>query len=269
MIFNDEFPIQQYLQDLKSEDPNLKINAVQRLPNITSNLGFNFKKVINKQIQKIDFQQIKNQLIPFITETIQDHENDDEFLKLLSEKILYISTQLKQEDHHLLITPLELIISLEEPQVRQKGIDILIQISENNETQIYFEYLYNSIKQTYKWENIPNKICIIYIISNFSQRIEKAVLNKNFLFQIIEELAKDQAQIVRRNLCENLQKISHIFVEKNDQIFLFYQCFLQDENDSVKSKAIQISPFFLRLFHQKLKKKILFIISKISFLTSN
>ena len=58
-----------YFEDLKSEDNNIKINAISRLSTISKLIGF---------------EKTKKVLLPFIIEVIEDQDNDEEVLVMLA-----------------------------------------------------------------------------------------------------------------------------------------------------------------------------------------
>lgn len=62
-----------YIEELKSDDPNLKINAVSKVCNIAEILGP---------------QRVCQELVPYLIEIIEEQDNEDEFLIKLSVEIL-------------------------------------------------------------------------------------------------------------------------------------------------------------------------------------
>lgn len=59
-----------YIEDLKSDDSNLKINAVTK---------------IHKIAQIIGEERTRDELIPYLLEIIEESDNEDEFLIKLAE----------------------------------------------------------------------------------------------------------------------------------------------------------------------------------------
>jgi serine/threonine-protein phosphatase 2A regulatory subunit A len=62
-----------YIEELKSDDPNLKINAVSKICTIAEILGP---------------ARVCSELVPYLIEIIEEQDNEDEFLIKLGSEIL-------------------------------------------------------------------------------------------------------------------------------------------------------------------------------------
>ena len=75
-------------------------------------------------------RRAREELIPYLVEIIEELDNEDEFLIKLAEQILNLNELIDGKEYsHLLISPLELLSSMEENSVREKAVDCLIKIS--------------------------------------------------------------------------------------------------------------------------------------------
>ena len=72
--FEDE-DVAIYIDELKADDPNLKLNAVTKIINIAKILGPS---------------RTRDEQIPYLTEIIEECDNDDEFLIKLAENLVLL-----------------------------------------------------------------------------------------------------------------------------------------------------------------------------------
>jgi serine/threonine-protein phosphatase 2A regulatory subunit A len=64
-----------YIDELKCDDPNLKLNAVSKIVDIARILGPN---------------RTREELVPYLTEIIEECDNDDDFLVKLAENLVLL-----------------------------------------------------------------------------------------------------------------------------------------------------------------------------------
>lgn len=111
-----------YIEELKSDDPNLKINAVSKVCNIAEILGP---------------ARVRLELVPYLIEIIEEQDNEDEFLIKLAHEILTLKDFVGGKDkQHVLIAPLEILSSMEESLVREKAVSCLISLTEGQHKSI-------------------------------------------------------------------------------------------------------------------------------------
>jgi len=68
-------------------------------------------------------RRVREELIPYLVEIIEELDNEDEFLIKLAEQILNLNELIDGKEYsHLLISPLELLSSMEENSVREKAV---------------------------------------------------------------------------------------------------------------------------------------------------
>ncbi|EAR87276.1 serine/threonine-protein phosphatase 2A 65 kDa regulatory subunit A beta (macronuclear) [Tetrahymena thermophila SB210] len=216
-----------YIEELKSDDPNLKINAVSKITSIAEILGP---------------RRVREELIPYIIEIIEELDNEDEFLIKLAEQILLLNDFIDGKEHsHLLISPLELLSSMEENSVREKAVKCLIQIAQDQSPKFFTNNFLPMVRQLAQWDNYSSRISACSLLgacySQFNQTEKKEIL------QFFQELCRDDTPMVRRTAAENLGYIADC--QKGDFIYSvlvpLWQDLVQDQTDSVKVKAIEVS----------------------------
>lgn len=75
---------------------------------------------------------MRDELVPYLIEIIEELDNEDEFLIKLAEEILKLNDYIDgMEYSHILISPLELLSSMEEGTVREKAVECLITIAQD------------------------------------------------------------------------------------------------------------------------------------------
>jgi serine/threonine-protein phosphatase 2A regulatory subunit A len=131
---NNEEDCTIYIEELKSDDPNLKINAVSKICTIAEILGP---------------VRVCSEFVPYLIEIIEEQDNEDEFLIKLANEILNLKKFVGGKDkQHILIAPLEILSSMEESLVREKAVQCLIALTEgqnegNNKTIIHLGFFEN------------------------------------------------------------------------------------------------------------------------------
>jgi hypothetical protein len=63
--------------------------------------------------------------VPFIIEILEECDNDDDFLIVLAGQVRALEKLIQKNEAHILLAPLEIIASMEDPAVRQKSIECL------------------------------------------------------------------------------------------------------------------------------------------------
>ena len=65
----------------------------------------------------------RDELIPYLTEIIEDFDNEDEFLILLSQQIVNLKKFIgKLSRVDILLAPLEFMATIDEPEVRESAV---------------------------------------------------------------------------------------------------------------------------------------------------
>lgn len=110
-----------YIDELKSDDPIVKINSITR---------------IDKIIESLSIQRVENEFFPYLTFIINETENDDEFLLKLSQNLSQSLEKTPSINKKSAIKIFEPLATLEDTRVRESAISGLVQISKNNTKEI-------------------------------------------------------------------------------------------------------------------------------------
>lgn len=85
-----------------------------------------------------------NELVPYLIEIIEEQDNDDEFLVRLAQEILGLR-ECVCERVHVLVAPLEILSSMEEPIVREKAVGCLTALAEGQERAFFEEHFFQIV----------------------------------------------------------------------------------------------------------------------------
>ena len=151
---DEESNIALYIDELKSDDNSLKINAISKLTLIS---------------QKLSKTRIEQELFPYIRYIIEEMDNEDEFLILISKNILELLKKNRNIDKKEVIQILEPLTILEDLKIREGSIDVLVFISENCKKEIFDVILRLSM-----FDNKNGRISALRILCK--------ILEKNFFF---------------------------------------------------------------------------------------
>ncbi|KRX09975.1 Armadillo-type fold [Pseudocohnilembus persalinus] len=234
-----------YIEELKSDDSNLKMNAVVKIQNIAGLLGPN---------------RTREELIPYLIEIIEELDNEDEFLMKLADQLQKLSSLIGgKEFTHILLSPLEILSSLEEISVREKAVDVVEFISQNqdNSKQKSVQQLQSNnyflpmVKQLAKWDNYPSRISATQLIGRCFQHFDSE--EQQELLTLFSELCKDDTPMVRRTAADGIQ---HLCEKSNREdiakiILPLWQELIKDNIDSVRVKAIESTTFISQKISQK------------------
>lgn len=233
----DEEDIAIYIDELKSDDPNLKLNAVTKILSIAKILGAS---------------RTRDELIPYLTEIIEECDNEDEFLINLAEQIVQLKNFVGNEDDiSLLLTPLEFISSIEEPKIRETAVQSIHDLVHMQTDKFFEEHVTPMVKRLIMWDNYTSKIsgsALIPLCFKKTNPEQQAPLRS-----LVIELSKDDTPMVRRATAQILDKLAEIYDEANFNMELkdmLYK-FLEDDIDSVKLKALEQLPFLASKIDQR------------------
>ncbi|KAM3131083.1 hypothetical protein pb186bvf_016781 [Paramecium bursaria] len=224
-----------YIEELKSDDANLKINAVSKITSIAQILG-------EKRTQQ--------ELLPYLIEIIEEQDNEDEFLIKLAQEILnlkkYIGGNLKA---HLLIAPLEILSSMEEALVREKAVEILSQLAQGQTEQFFENHFCQVVQQLGEWDNFPSRISAASLLPIAYPHVSE--LKQKELWELFKKLCKDDTPMVRRICAGVVSQLAqlHCLQSKQHKVVLLkiWEDLMKDIIDSVKIKAIEGSQYMLKL----------------------
>ena len=233
----DDEDIAIYIDELKSDDPNLKLNAVSKIIDISKILGPG---------------RTRDELIPYLTEIIEECDNEDEFLIKLAEQIVELKHYIvKGDDISLLLTPLEFISSIEEPKIRETAVKSIQDLVCDQSEEFFEKHVCLMVKRLIMWDNYTSKIsgsALIPLCFKKTKEDEHASLRT-----LVVELGKDDTPMVRRATAQILNELTEVYSQEdfdNDLKDMLYR-FLDDDIDSVRMKALEQLPFLVKRIPQE------------------
>lgn len=218
-----------YIDELKCDDPNLKLVAVTKIIPIAQVLGP---------------ARTREELVPYLTEIIEEYDNEDEFLIKLSEQIVLIKDYIgDKESVHLLLTPLEFIASIEEPKIREAAIKSIKGLVEGQSAEFYEEHFNQMVSRLVLWENYTSKISGAALIPLCFTKLSQE--KKSGLRSLVKDLSKDDIPMVRRAVAQILIELADNVYSKeqfDEDIKEMIYTFLMDPIESVKLKTLEYLP---------------------------
>ncbi len=215
-----------YIEELKSDDPNLKINAVQKLQQIAEILGS---------------ERTREELIPYLVDIIEECDNDEEFLLKLSEELLLLRNKIGGEEHIVkLVEPLEILSSMEEQSIRQKSIENLLKIVCSQPASFFTSHFVNMVKQLAVWDNFPSRASAAYFLPTCYERVVESSVRKEVL-GLFKELSQDDTPMVRRAVADNIGKLALAVdpATRKASLFEVWTTLMKDKIDNVRIKAME------------------------------
>lgn len=143
-------------------------------------------------------------------------------------------------DHvHTLLSPLEFISSIEEPNIRDTAIQSAKKLAVDQSPEFFADHFYQMVKRLVMWDNYTSKISGTSLIPTcFKQLKAEEHLG---LKAIVTQLSSDDTPMVRRAVAGILHELVEIYDDesfKTDLKPMLY-LFLKDDIDSVKMKALE------------------------------
>ncbi|CAD8070753.1 unnamed protein product [Paramecium primaurelia] len=217
-----------FIEELKSDDPNLKINAVTKIVSIAQILGP---------------ARTCSELIPYLIDIIEEQDNEDEFLIKLAQELVNLKPHTGASPH-LLNVPLEILSSMEEPLVREKAVESLLLLAEDMPDSFFENHFFQIIQQLGQWDNFPSRISAASLFPLTYKHV--SFEKKTILWELYKQLCGDETPMVRRVCAGVLSDLAKIKCQ-TQQLLTIWETLLKDPVDSVKIKAIEGSQQMLKL----------------------
>jgi len=230
---NDIETIALVIEDLKSEDPKVKVQAVSKL--------YSVAQIIGKE-------RIKEELLPYLIEIIEEKDNEDEFLLQLTDQLGQLSSVIDMTDVYTLLSLFEILVSMEEPSIRDKAIQKIKAVSQGQDNAYFSGHYLNMVKRLSLWDHYPSRVAACYLFAPCYPYIPEN--EKIEVRQLYSELAHDDTPMVRRAAAANLKNMVEVFEEENvkSDLIPLFTMLVKDDIDSVKINAIENSIYFLPFY---------------------
>uniref|UniRef100_A0A914DWS0 Phosphatase PP2A regulatory subunit A/Splicing factor 3B subunit 1-like HEAT repeat domain-containing protein n=1 Tax=Acrobeloides nanus TaxID=290746 RepID=A0A914DWS0_9BILA len=228
------YPIQVLVDELRQDDVQLRLRAIQRLPTIAKCLGI---------------ERARNELIPFLTDVI--YEEDDVMIvlcELLGDFTQYIGGP---EFIHCLLPPLKrYAANTEEMSVREKAIESLRKLEPLHSHSALEEHYIPMILQWCKDEFSTSKwaacalIDVAYVRASETRKIE--------LRAAFSKLCAEDSPMVRRAVAVKLENFVKVLEpEFIDLALKLFEQLAEDDQDSVRLKVVEASGAIIPLFRDE------------------
>lgn len=225
------FPLTVLSEELKTDDPQLRLNAISRISNIALTLGP---------------IKTRNELLTFIDEKI---EGEDELLSTLAEKLGdFVDLVGGPTFSHLILAPLENLAILENSSINNKAVESIIKITEVLSDQQIEKHVVPLIKRlsskTWFTGRVSSASLIACIYLKTTPDIQKELRNLFISFRT------DESSAVRRAVGNNLPELAKVIGKDfilSDGLETF-KCLMQDKQDSVRLLMIGALVAFSQAF---------------------
>ena len=240
------YPIAVLLEELKHDDIQLRINATRRISTIADALGP---------------ERTRGELLPFITETIDD---EDEVLLTLAEELGDFIKEVGGSAHApVLVQPLETLATVEETIVRDKAVESLCRLSsdvaalsEQDAHTLHVEYMYPLLQRLAAGDWFTSRISATTLLPDIYRRIlsDDPELRADIM-SLYKTLARDETPMVRRAAASQIGKfataVHAISPEAVRELAAVFGDLVADEQDSVRLLIVENSAVFARLLELK------------------
>eukprot|EP01120_Amphizonella_sp_Union-15-10_P011989 TRINITY_DN523_c0_g1_i4.p1 TRINITY_DN523_c0_g1~~TRINITY_DN523_c0_g1_i4.p1 ORF type:complete len:347 (+),score=60.82 TRINITY_DN523_c0_g1_i4:30-1070(+) len=208
-----------FLEELKSDDLPLKLNAMKRLVDVAKALGP---------------IRTREELLPLLTEL---DESDDVLLAAAEELGNFVECVGGAEHVHSLLKPLEVLARVEEPVVREKAVESLTKL-----VPIFpdpdLEYFVSIIRNLSRHVSYDPRISSCGLFAIAYPRVNETT--KRELICLFGNLCRDPTPMVRRAACTHLKNyVKTVDTETVKQDLLpMYSNLANDDQDSVRMLAV-------------------------------
>jgi len=228
------------IDQLRHEDAEVRLGAIQNVPLIASALGP---------------QRTRGELIPFLTETTDD---EDEILLAMAEKLgLLVSSVGGAAQAYNLLGPLELLAGVEEPTVRDKAVESLKAVVSQMEPVHVGQHFMPALRRLAQKEGFTARISACGLFGTGYAHLSPAA--KEELRNLFSSMCKDDTPMVRRVAAGQLgsfaQQVDAVTVER--ELMPLFSSLTEDEQDSVRLQCVGNCVALARLLSPSLQHQLL------------
>lgn len=237
------YPIAVLLDELKNDDIQLRLNATRRIKTIAEALGP---------------ERTRGELLPFLTETIDD---EDEVLLALAEELGDFLAHVGGSAHaSVLMEPLETLSTVEETMVRDKAVDSLCILSEKVSRSVpedtrsfHVDHMFPLVQRlgTGDWFTSRISACALFTAIYLRSPGNRPDLRTEVL-SLYKTLARDETPMVRRAAASKLGQVARAVAEINptlvrEELLPIFADLVEDEQDSVRLRVVENAAIFASL----------------------
>ncbi|KAH3757650.1 phosphoprotein phosphatase A [Pelomyxa schiedti] len=210
-------PITIMIEQLKSDDTQLRLNSMRQLPMIATALGPD---------------RTRTELLPYLADCVED---EDDVLIALAAELGRFGDYIGGNEHSaLLLPPLESLASVEEINVRDKAVETLISIAQVIPSNTFAESFTAMVKRLAAREWFTSRASAASLIPHaYPHTLESSKKEtRGLLFQ----LCRDETPVVRRACISAIGILSKHLEPAviKDELVPVFQLLAADEQDSVR-----------------------------------
>jgi len=213
-------PLQLLMDEFESEETQVRVNAIRRLPIIAAVLG--------------ESSQAKGQILGFLDNVLNSDEND-EVLYGMAESLLNLSRYFKLK----MIFIIEKLVCVEETVVRQKAVECYIALVKYLKKSEIREVLIPNVKKLAESNKFTTKISAIHIMTEIypacSEDDKKIIRNK------LNTLFSEDSLMVRRVLASKMGTLCN-FMSKStvlSELIKSFKTLTNDDSANVRILTIE------------------------------
>lgn len=198
--------------------------------------------------------RIKEELIPYLIEIIEQMDNDNEFLIKVCEGILDLKQFCKTADElSALIYPLRVLASLDQPPVRDQATACLKKLAVGQGKDFYEKHYYPLVtgmgKKGGQYSPKVTACCLLPVAYPFVGEKAQAEFRALFKSFALEE----NSPLVRRAVAENVEAFANVVDKKiiRSDFYEIWQSLIVDTFDIIRIKALECAVIVARAFKKE------------------
>ncbi|XP_059471934.1 serine/threonine-protein phosphatase 2A 65 kDa regulatory subunit A alpha isoform-like [Neocloeon triangulifer] len=219
------YPIPGPMDDLKNEDMEIRLNSMKNLSPIAVTLGV---------------ERTRNELIPFLTETIRRNDTDEVVLLALAEQLGNFTPLCGGSEYvHCLLPPLESLATVQEAAVRERAVESLQQICALQSPSDLENHFVPLVLRLADGDCFTARSSACGLLSICYPRVSANV--KDDLRFTFSKMCDDDSPMVRCAAATNLGTLAKVVELKylKYEVIPMFEILSQDEQDSVRLLAAE------------------------------
>ncbi|PXF44536.1 Serine/threonine-protein phosphatase 2A 65 kDa regulatory subunit A beta isoform [Gracilariopsis chorda] len=239
------YPIAVLLDELKHEDIQLRLNATRRIKTIADALGP---------------ERTRGELLPFITETVDD---EDEVLLTLAEELGDFLEEVGGPPYSaVLVQPLETLANAEETVVREKAVESLCNLSnqvqlqsEDDARSLHVDHLFPLAQRLANGDWFTSRMSACSLFADLYSRIPDDHTDlRTEILDLYKCLVHDSTPMVRRAAASNIGNFATAVYQHSptlvcEQLLPLFADLVEDDQDSVRLIIVENAPVFAALLN--------------------
>ena len=185
-------------------------------------------------------ERARSELVPFLAE--RDDEDDECLLAIAGELATLIDAVGGEEHVHVILAPLETLITVEETVVRAKAVETACAVGRAMTPGGIGKYFVPLIERLAQGDWFTARVSACGLFATAFERSEESQLElRNTLTGMFRDLCADETPMVRRAAAQNLGKIA--IVSSGDfivnELLTMFAALTSDDQDSVRLLVVE------------------------------